>query len=215
MKNSKLKFLLLSDIVGSRKIKERKKFEKRLEIILQQVSAQYGDAFELPIRVWKGLDEMAAVIGKPWLLYNIMDAIASGIVPYQVRFVLVKGRVELLSEDKDVAKADGEAFPAAVAQMNMLKKEGLYFTCDTGNSLFDQAWKTQVNLIRLIKKDWTEQQWLIYESYKSLASQEAVGKKLKITQQSVSKALRSIDAVQMIAIEKELESWTMAELNKK
>jgi len=61
---------------------------------LKETVTQYAGAFELPLKVWKGLDETAAVIGKPWLLYPVMDLISRRIAPHKIRFVVVKGSVE-------------------------------------------------------------------------------------------------------------------------
>lgn len=206
--------MLLSDVAGSRKIKERRKFEKKLADALQKIGQQYSNVFETPIQVWKGLDETAAVVKQPWLLYEVMDAIDSALAPHKMRFVLVKAMIDIMPPNGDIARADGPAFHLAAAQMLELKKEGLKFSCSTGNPVLDKAWKGQVNLLWLLKSGWTERQRTVYKSYCRAGLQEQVASKLKITQQSVSKTLKSIAAAQVQALEQNLLAWTEAQLKR-
>ena len=210
-----MKFVLLSDVVGSRHIGNRKKFEKSLTAAVNRVNTEQRSIFELEVRIWKGLDELAAIVANPAGLYAVMDTISAEIAPQQMRFVVVKGAVDTASAEGDVSKADGDAFPKAAALMIELKKEGLPFACDTGNEQTNRLWKTQVNLLMLLKKGWTAQQYQVYRLYSTSGSQEAVAKQLKISQQAVSKTLKSIEAAQVRLLEKEVESWMQSELGKK
>lgn len=214
MKKEVLKYLLLSDVVGSRKIKDRKKFEKKLAETLQKVQQHYAPFFEMPIQVWKGLDETAAMLKEPWKLYAVMDAVDEGIAPFKMRFVVVKGTVDVLPQAGDISKADGEVFHIAAARMLELKKQGLKFSCETGDALFDKAWQGQLNLLWLVKESWTERQRKVYRLYCETGVQESVAKQLNISQQNVSKTLRSIAAAQVQALEKNVSDWTEAEFKK-
>jgi predicted DNA-binding protein YlxM (UPF0122 family) len=214
MKVPDLKYVLLSDVVGSRMIKDRKGFEKKLSETVQQVQQEYADVFEMPIQVWKGLDETAALIQQPWMLYNVMDRIDECIAPFKMRFVLVKGVIDVLPQQNDISKADGEAFHIAAAQMVALKKDGLKFNSSTGNDRFDKAWQGQINLLWLVKMGWTERQRSVYRLYNKTGLQEEVAKTLHISQQNVSKTLKSITAAQVQALEKNLAVWTESEFKK-
>lgn len=212
MKGPTETYVLLTDVVGSRQIGDRPQFEQQLEKALQGVQERYAPAFALSIRVWKGLDETAAILRQPWCLYGIMDQLHHDLAPRQVRFVVVRGPVDVWPDTDDVARADGAAFHQAAAAMAALKKEGLLFRCETGNPSFDAAWKTQVNLLQLIKRDWTVQQRRIYRLYNETGAQEAVAQALNITQQAVSKTLKGIAAAQISILEKSLDNWTKTEL---
>lgn len=212
MKKGTLKYVLLSDVVGSRKIKDRKGFEKKLSETLQKIQQQYADVFEMPIQVWKGLDETAAMLKQPWRLYEVMDAIDERLLPYKMRFVLVKGGIDVMPQ-RDISKADGEVFHLAAARMLELKREGLKFNCHTGNEAFDAAWGGQINLLWLVKQGWTERQRSVYRLYCETGLQGEVAKRLKISQQNVSKTLKSIAAAQVQALEKTLAGWTENSLN--
>ena len=108
---------------------------------------QYADVFELLIQGWEGLDETAALLKKPWCLYQVMDALDEGLLPNKMRFVVVRGAVDVLPQTGEVSKAYSEAFHIAVAEMVALKRHGFKFSCQTGYALFNAAWQTQVNLM--------------------------------------------------------------------
>ena len=214
MKRSPQKFVLLSDVVGSRNIRDRRGFEKKLAATLKAMQQQHHSVFEMPIQVWKGLDETAAMLKQPWKLYELMDAMDEAIAPAKIRFVLVKETVDVMPQHNAVAEADGAAFHLAATRMLDLKKSGLKFTCSTGNDPFDQAWQSQVNLLWLVKGRWTERQRRMFRMYSQTGLQDDVAKRLNISQQTVSKTLKSIDAAQVQALEKTLAEWTAAEFTK-
>lgn len=212
MKKTALKYVLLSDVAGSRHIADRKKFEKGLAATLQEVSDQYRSVFETPVQVWKGLDETAALVKEPWRLHEVMAAIDEGLAPHTMRFVLVEGAVDVLPQNGDVAKADGEAFHTAAERMQALKRSGLKFGCRTQNPATDAAWEAQVNALWLIKSRWTKRQQSVYRLYCQTGLQDAVAKQLKIAQQSVSKTLKSISAAQVRQLEELLSVWAGSQL---
>jgi len=88
----------------------------------------------------------------------------------------------------------------------------LKFSCQTGNKAFDTAWQAQVNLLWLVKQDWTERQRSLYRLYGETGLQEEVAKRLNISQQNVSKTLKSIAATQVQTLEKGLAEWTETSL---
>lgn len=208
MKKASVKYVLLSDVVGSRRIADRKKFEKTLAATLEQVSREFAPVFETPVQVWKGLDETAALIKQPWRLYEVMNAIDEGLAPHTMRFVLVQGEVDVLPAAGDVSKADGDAFHTAAEEMLALKSSGLKFACRTQHPAVDAAWQVQVNALWLIKSGWTERQRSVYRLYCETGLQEAVAKQLNVAQQTVSKTLKSISAVQVQQLEGKLAAWS-------
>src|SRR5687768_16001913 len=199
--------VVLGDVVASRKIRARKKFEARLTAGLQQAGERYADAFDMPLKGWKGLDEIAAVLKKPAMLYPVIDLIQNAIAPESMRFVVVRDAVDIVPASRDVTQADGPAFHRAAAMMNTLKGKGLLFEADTGNEVQDKALNSQLNLLLLLKQDWTEKQRQIYNNYLKTGRQEEVARQLKVTQQSVSKTLKAIHAFQVQQLEEQFLSW--------
>ena len=213
MEQNKEAFVLLADVVNSRRISNRTAFDKKLQAAITEVGKTYQNAFVLPLQVWKGLDEVAAVLHSPTELYTVISVIQAAVVPEKFRFVLVKGEIDVVPQNKDVRSADGAAFHQAAEGMQTLKKEGLPFSCNTGSAMWDKAYSTQLNLLLLLKGAWTERQYSIYEAYKKSGRQEEVAAALQVTQQTVSKTLQAIKAAQVQKLEAALQSWTKESLN--
>jgi hypothetical protein len=204
------KYLLLGDVVNSRRISKRKPFEKKLATVLSKVAIDYKKYMEAPLTNWKGIDEVAAII-KPAAVYGIINEINNGIYPQRMRFVLVKGFIDIAPGLTDITKMDGVIFHEAVNCMNGLKKEKNMFKQVTGNAAFDTAFNNQVNLLMLMKKRWTEKQHRLYAAYAMGNTQEEIARGMKITQQTVSKTLKSIDAEPVQEIEKSMQQWNEAQ----
>lgn len=201
-------FVLLGDVVGSRKIGDRVHFDKKLQAGLGVVTKMFQNAFVLPLQVWKGLDEVAAVLRSPDELYPVLSVIQDSVAPQKFRFVVVEGKIDVMPGNGDVRQADGAAFHQAAESMQVLKKEGLLFNCKTGLPVWDAAYSTQVNLLMLLKEGWTERQRSIYNAYLKSGRQEEVAAELQVTQQTVSKTLQAIKAAQVQKLEAALQTWT-------
>ena len=206
-------YVLLADLVGSRLVADRPGFDQKLQAALAHVSKTFKNAFSLPLQVWKGLDEVAAVLKTPVELYNIISVIQGAVAPEKFRFVLVQGNIDLVPSNGDVRQADGTAFHQAAEAMQQLKREGLLFYCKTANALWDAAYSNQLNLLLQLKSGWTLRQRLLYEAYIKSGRQEKVAEALGITQQTVSKTLQSIGAAQMQLLETRFNAWTKESLN--
>jgi len=206
-------FVLLADVVGSRRIADRQGFDKKLQAAIAEAGKTYKNAFTLPLQIWKGLDELAAVLSSPVELYRVINVIQAAVAPEKFRFVLVKGKIDVWPANGDVRQADGPAFHQAAEAMQALKKEGLPFSCNSGNEVWDKAYSTQLNLMLLLKEDWTERQRHMYEAYTKSGRQDEVAAALQVTQQTVSKTLQAIKATQVQKLEAALQSWTKESLN--
>ena len=213
MKKSMTRVVLLGDVVASRKIKGRKKFEARMAAAVRKAVQLHAAAYEMPLKTWKGLDEVAAVLKKPALVYRIIDTIQNELAPERMRFVMVMDALDILPASKDVTQADGAAFHKAAAMMVALKGKGLLFAADTGNTVRDKALSTQLNLLLLVKQDWTERQRKIFDQYLKTGRQEEVARQMKVTQQGVSKTLKAIHAFPVQQMEEDFLNWCAETMN--
>jgi hypothetical protein len=207
MSKGNKRWVLLTDVVGSRKIKDRTAFEK----VFVQAIAEANRVFEadliLPVKGWKGLDEQAAMIGDPKCLYRLADFLNGMMAPVQLRLSIVRHEVDVLPADGDIRSADGPAFHEAAAQMLQLKEKGLLFGILSGDGEKDEPLAVSINLLLLQKEGWTRRQRDIYTAYCQTGNQEAVAKKLSVSQQAISKALKTIKGSQVQLLEDSLQQW--------
>jgi hypothetical protein len=209
MRISQQKYLLLGDVVHSRAIANRKAFEKKLGTVLKKVSKGHQHHFQVPLSNWKGLDEVAAVI-HPLGVFRIIADINKYIYPQTMRFVLVKGSIDIKQTKADITTMDGSVFHEAVYQMGILKKEMQIFKQITGNPVIDKALSNQINLLMLLKKGWTNNQHQLYTAYGQGQTQEEIAAAMHITQQTVSKTLKAVNASAVLDLEKSIQQWSEA-----
>jgi ABC-type glycerol-3-phosphate transport system substrate-binding protein len=203
-------YLLLGDVINSRAINNRKLFEKKFQSALEWLANDNADLFTIPLKQWKGIDEIAGVLKKPASVYKVITAINEKLDPEMMRFVLAKGEVDILSKTKDISNLDGPVFHEAANHMFQIKKEKWLFGMPGDDKQEVKALNTQINSLLLIRGSWTETQRKIFYAYAETGNQEKTAKKLRITQQSVSKTLRLVSAAQVLALEEQLTEWANA-----
>jgi len=200
-------YVLLGDVINSRGIKNRKQFEKKFQAALVGVMEEFPDLFAMPVKQWKGIDEIAALVKKPASIYKAITAINKRLDPEMMRFALAKGEMDVVPKVKDIANLDGPVFHDAANLMMRIKKEKWLFGIAGDDSKEAKALHTQINCLLLIRRSWSETQRKIFYAYAETDNQEKTAKKLKITQQSVSKTLRLISAAQVLELERQLIEW--------
>ncbi len=181
--------VVMGDVISSRMIKDREKFQKKLKEVCEDINTAYAGNIYANFKILKGIDEIEGVLFTVSGIYEIISAISEHLYPYSMRFVLVFDYVDTALDTGDVAKMDGPAFNRASDIMGRLKKSGLIFDMSAGDELMDGAIAGEINLIFLIKKYWSAKQHQITREYKKLGNQYEVAKKMGITQQAVSKTL--------------------------
>jgi hypothetical protein len=145
------------------------------------------------------------------MIIEILDQIH----PQEMRFAIVYDTINtgLEGEKKDITKMDGPAFHRASELMNDLKNSKLYFDMsinieeilDSNNTLYNKELSHTINeiikkeLVKLInqtiskRQKWTEKQRNIIKEYDKFRNQKEVANKQNITQQAVSKQLKTAD----------------------
>jgi SatD family (SatD) len=207
MKQQKQYFLILGDVINSRSIADRKAFEKKIKLAIQQVAKTYDSSLKLPIQRWKGLDEIALIVNDVENIFSVLQCINKIIFPNQMRFVVTKGSLILPKNVVEISKLDGDIFTKASELMAELKKEKLIVKLDAVDAERDFALENQINGFYILKENWTEKQHNIYTLFAQTNSQELVAKKIKTTQQLVSKTLKAINANKVKTIETNIVNW--------
>jgi len=183
-------YLLLGDVVASRKLDHREDFQKKLNQICFEVNQRYKNDLYANMKIIKGADEIGCVFKSVKNTYEMLDFIWNEIQPQKMRFVLVRGLIDTAVSTKDVTQMDGPAFHRASNMMVSLKKSGLLFEMSVGDDLTDTALVGQVNLITMIKNSWSSRRREIVRIYDEEGNQEIVADKMGISQQAVSKNLK-------------------------
>ncbi|MBI5458122.1 SatD family protein [Methanobacterium sp.] len=196
--------VLLGDIVSSKKIKNRAKFQKKLMKACDAINQAHNDNIIAEMKIIKGSDEIGCLLGNLAPLYDIIDGISNDLYPVKIRFVLVNGKIDTGFETKDISQMDGPAFHQASKLIMDLKKEKLIFNMSTSNKILDILITNNINLIYLLKKRWSSAKLEIIHSYERWGDQRKVASKLGISQQTVSYHLMSSNWKEIKKMEAEL-----------
>ncbi|MDD2272053.1 MAG: SatD family protein [Desulfuromonadaceae bacterium] len=185
-------YVLLGDVVSSRNIARREEFQLRLQHACAEAAKQFSATVHARIKLLKGTDEIGAVLNSWQDAFDIVSIILDEIHPYQIRFSLVRGVIDVGENSDDVAKMDGPAFHAAASIINELKQNGLLFQMITGDPQTDMSISNQVSMLLLLRQRWTAKHHQVVMEYRKNETQQFIASKMKITQQEVSRLLRQI-----------------------
>jgi len=75
-----------------------------------------------------------------------------------MRFVLVLDHIDIGAESREVSIMDGPAFHRASDLIKDLKGSRLIFKMSTGDEILDKTAAGEINLIFLLKNDWSLRQ---------------------------------------------------------
>lgn len=197
-------YLLLGDVINSRKIKDREEFQDKLIESLDRINQKFQDDIYADFKILKGIDEFGGVLKKPSNAYEIIKELHENILPKKVRYVLTKGVIDVALGKKDVEYMDGPVFHQANELMSELKRSKFYFELKINDYLMEQALFGQINALMILKNEWTQKQLLVIKKYKELGSQKKVANEMGITPQAISKNLDRSNYKKIKHIEKRL-----------
>lgn len=183
-------YVILGDVIQSRQIDDREHFQKTLEDACKKINNMYAESIYADFKILKGIDEIGGVLSSVSNIYKIITGILEDIYPNTIRFALVFDYIDTSLETRNVTKMDGAAFHKASEMIRELKMSKLMFDMSVEDEMLDIAITGQINLIFLLKKNWSATQHNIVREYEKIKKQSEVAEKLGITQQAVSKNLR-------------------------
>lgn len=189
-------YALIGDIVDSRKISERHKAARQIESALTMANEYLQDDLLAPLRLTQGVDEISGVLKRPSEILTALHLINGRIWPYQLRLAIGEGSVDDLTGRRDAGLMDGPGFHKAAEGMKRAKSKKLPLTIE----LHDQREKAAIEAIETIAKltkalsaGWKEASVnvfnLLMAEKTSETTQTQLAKRLKISQQAVSKLM--------------------------
>ncbi|UTB32515.1 MAG: SatD family protein [Methanobacterium sp. ERen5] len=198
-------YVLLGDVVSSRKIKNRDKFQNHLITTYSELNQIYDADLYAKLDIIKGSDEIGCVLYRIDHLYEIISSILNNINPHYMRFVCVKGIIDTGISTKKISQMDGPVFHKASDLMDSLKKEELLFRMNTENKVIDSLITNNINLIYLMKSKWSLKKFRIINEYERSKDQVSTAKKLNLTPQVISYNLKSANWNEVHRIETDLK----------
>ncbi len=182
-------YVLLTDVISSRTIQDSKYFQSKINSVTQEINSIYSKSLYSRFKGIKGVDEFGCILRNIAPLYKIVKTISDHISPVSMRFAVVYEQVNELDISSDITKMTGPAFHMAYESINQLKKKNTVFRLQGKDMLLDTAISSQMNLLYVIKQGYSLRQRQIIRNYEIFKNQKSAAEKLRISQQTVSKAL--------------------------
>ena len=183
------RYVLLADIVDSRKIVDRDGFRTELSDACELLTDNWASNFDAEVKPIKGVDEIAGVLCDPAPIYEILDFLRKRLHPQTFRVAVAVGEIDVGLDSEDVSQMDGSAFHRADELLSGLQGPPLCVAFDFQDAPIDGALADEVNLLFLLKSRWTDHQRRVVDAYRETGSQSEAAETLGISQAAVSQAL--------------------------
>jgi hypothetical protein len=184
--------VIMGDLVDSRRLRHRAQFSRTIQSVIGRFAREFQEEFHAPFVLTRGIDELSGVLKRSRLSYRFCRLINDALEGPLFRFAIVRGVLDVGVASRNPNRMDGPAFHRAADLITIAKQENRYYCFHLGlpGEDFDRWFNELAALVHVVRSGWTTHQRRVVETYERLETQEAVAKKLSITQQAVSDALR-------------------------
>ncbi len=208
--------VIIADIQGSKKMKERERYEWQLFLksAIVQVNENWAADIEAPFMITKG-DEFQGVVSNVPRVHSIMIEFERLLHPLGLRYGIGLGQIQRMGANIPI-EMDGPAFHRANAALNHAKKNRLRVHFRSTDQQLDLYINTVYTLIYAIKKRWSTINFKRYWRYKELGTYDKVADLEGVSPQAVWDSLRNAHATDVMAAEEAVMSFLatkMAELD--
>ncbi|SDM72898.1 SatD family (SatD) [Halogranum gelatinilyticum] len=182
------RYVVLVDVVDSREIPNRERFEEQLEDALGFVNQTESENVSTPFTQMKGIDEFGCVLRKLSPIPDIIPEVLNRIYPAYARFAVASGEIDIGTGRETVAQMDGPAFHRASELLESVEATDLYVDVKT-NQKTDALVANALNLLLLEREHLTSRQVETILAYEKHGTQSKAGAELGLRQQAVSDTL--------------------------
>ncbi|MDI9471127.1 MAG: SatD family protein [Bacillota bacterium] len=190
-------FVLIGDLIGSRKIRNRGETQERLRNVLSRLNDKYADMLASRLMLTLG-DEFQGIFKPDPMLLRLLDELYIS-SPHPFRMGLGYGEIATAIDPQMSIGADGEAFWHARAAIDRAHRENYGGVCHIyfsgGNERSDSTINTLFLLSETLKTQWTKLQretfaaLLDEDIYHEDFHQADFARKLGISESSLSRRL--------------------------
>jgi len=192
-----IRTVLMADLVDSKQVAQRKAFEKKLRTLVREINKDPT----VRIEITQGIDLVVGVMPSLQSAWQVAECLTMGVFPEAFRFGIGVGEIDIAGDGDDINAMDGTAFHAAAAAVAEAEESGTPFRLRLAEGAQPKQDKARfaaeiqlveanLSLMQTIRSQWTERGAQIVSLYEKLGTQQATAKRLKISQQAVSKVLR-------------------------
>ena len=200
--------MIVGDVIDSRSRTDRERLRTALEAGLDRANEVVREGLVAPFAVLKGVDEVGGVLTDATVLYDILDGLRERLHPQELRVAVAAGEVDVGVDAGEVARMDGPAFHRADELLATAETDDRWVGVDLGDGddLLRTLLSDHVDLLFMIKADWTERQTEVVRLYRTEDTMDAVADRLGVSVQAVSQTLQAARARAVFDVEATLEA---------
>ncbi|HYC70557.1 MAG TPA: SatD family protein [Opitutaceae bacterium] len=205
-----MKYLvLIADVVGSRQVPGRARFQRRLkqELAALNVRRRLASPYTLTLG-----DEFQAVHRDAAGVFADIFTVLARVAPVRLRFALAVGEIVTPVNPEQAIGMDGSAFHRARAQLERLKREGRLFAVQDGRPEPDQVTMATLNVLSGQVEGWKPTRCQLFAGLLEGGSPAELAKRTGITIRAVNKNIRAAELDEWRLILQNIERALTAEL---
>ncbi len=180
--------VLIGDVVKSRSISHRAKFQAHLQELLTAMSRDNRDLLS-PYTITLG-DEFQAVYRTGEHLFRDIFQILGAVFPHRIRFAIAIGRLDTPINPRQAIGMDGPAFHLCREGITQLKQKDSFFQLNSVTG----GWELANGALALISheiKSWNRNRMLIMARLLAEVSPRTIAEELHISSVAVYKNIRA------------------------
>lgn len=191
---------IIGDIIDSKKSDDRNTIQKKMKEVLEHINKQYQGFIASKFMITLG-DEFQGLLKDRSMIMTIITEIEMLMFPVEIRFGVGIGDITTDINFNNSIEIDGPAYNRARDMINTLQKKksqyeevysNIMLCTGEENKEIDYLMNSVLSVCSTLKRNWSKRQVeIITEFIKCGENQYKAAEILKITQSSVSKALRN------------------------
>ncbi len=189
---------IIGDIKDSRSITNRSEVQKKLKVVLDEISEKYNNDISSKFNITLG-DEFQGLLCEGANTMKIITEIERKMHPTKIRFGVGIGEITTDIDKEMSIGADGPGYYKAREAIDYLKENerrkstystDIKFETESNNKAFLRLINTILVLLTVIKDSWTDRQReIIWDMLEHQDTQAEVANRLNIQQPTVQKSL--------------------------
>lgn len=195
---------LIGDLVDSRHIENRKKFQNDLKKSLAEASK--NDSVISPYTITLG-DEFQALYKSSSGLFSDIVKIMNSIRPIECRIALGIGEITTTVNKKTAIGMDGPAFHLARESMDYLKSEKSLLRISSEKKMTELMINDMLTLISFQMKQWPDSRFAIFSQLMKEYSIEGIAKSIGTSQQAVYKSISQANLRSILDLFRHIETF--------
>jgi len=197
--------VLIGDIVASKKIQQRQKFQSEFQELINSLNDEHKEKIVSPLTITLG-DEFQGLLNNSKDIFLIIHKIQSSFQNITFRFAISVGDISTKINHNSAIGMDGAGFHFARDAMEKNKIEKRSFSYEGGQPetiIIDNMLKW----IDQTTKKWKKEKWKTLLLKQQGNSQKEIEQQINITQSAISQNLKNPNTILVLETENIIEKY--------